>query len=148
MSARVRGDTGSVTPLIVGMAAIVLGLLGVLTDASSAFLAKRAFAAAADGAALYAAGAVDRTQLYAGTTTDLPLDSRDATARAEAYLRRSGLADRYPGVTVSGVSVDSTGRLVSVAVSGTVRLPFTGVLSGGRATDVITAHARARSRLG
>jgi hypothetical protein len=120
----------------------------VITDASSAFLAKRAFAAAADGAALYAAGAVDRDQLYAGTTTDLPLDPRDAAARATTYLQRTGLAARYPGVAVSQVGVDGTRRLVTVSVRGTVRLPFTGVLSGGRASDVVTASAHARSRLG
>lgn len=145
---KVTDDTGSITPLVLGIAAVVLGLLGVLTDASTAFLAKRAFAAAADGAALYAAGAVDRSQLYDGMPTDLPLDRRDAASRATEYLRRSHLGDRYAGVSVTGVDVDATGKVVTVTVSARVRLPFTGTLSGGRASDGIAATARARSRLG
>lgn len=142
-----RDDRGSVTPLVIAFVGILAGLLGVITDSSAAFLARRSVVAAADGAALYAAGAVDRERLYDGSLTRLPLDRGLAAGRARTYLARTNLAGRYGDVTVGSVRLDEDATSVTVTVRAVVPLPFTGRLSGGRRTWSVAATATAQSPL-
>jgi hypothetical protein len=145
---RLRGDTGSVTPLLLGFVAILVGLLAVITDSSAAFLARRSLVAASDGAALYAAGALDRDRLYDESLARLPIDPAQATARAKAYVARTDLRDHYRSVRVSSVTLGADRTSVSVDLAATLRLPFVGRISGGHRTVHIAASSTAHSPLG
>ncbi|RZS90064.1 hypothetical protein EV189_1847 [Motilibacter rhizosphaerae] len=139
---RLRSDeTGTVVPLVLGVAAVVVGLLVVLADASSAFLAREALSAAADGAALSAAGAVDQDQVYAGGLTALPVDQARAGERAAAYLERTPVGRRY-AVRLVAVRVSPTGTSVTVTLTGHATLPLASrLLAHGGVTLTATASA-------
>lgn len=142
-----RSDTGSVAPLILGFVAILVGLLGVITDSSAAFLARRSLVASADGAALYAAGALDRDRLYDEDLEFLPIARSQAVARAGTYVSRTDLRARYRRVTITAVTLDRSGTRVTVTLSAGARLPFSGWLTGGHRTVTLTATASARAPL-
>ncbi|RKS72681.1 putative Flp pilus-assembly TadE/G-like protein [Motilibacter peucedani] len=144
---RLRGDDGSITPLLLGFVAILVGLVAVITDSSAAFLARRSLVAASDGAALYAAGALDRDRLYDESLTRLPIEARSARSRATAYLARTDLDEHYRSVRVRSVDLDPGATSVTVELTATVALPFVGRISGGRRTLRITASSTAHSPL-
>src|ERR1700712_112634 len=73
-------DTGSVTPLIIGMMLCLLILAAGITAAGSAFLAGQRTQHLCDGAAATAAG----------TTTGDPPDTTAAAAAAATYLATRG----------------------------------------------------------
>lgn len=132
-----RGDEGSVLVLTLGLVAVLLLLVGVVVDVSAVVLAKRSLAAAADGAAVSAAQALDEAVFRAqGPAAGVPLSEAGVQDRVAAY-------PVTPGVVLVG-RVD--GGLVAVVTgSRTVRLPFAGWLGVG---DVaVEAVARARSPL-
>ena len=67
-------DEGSVLVLVLGMAGLLLLLVGVVVDVSVAVLAKRSAASAADGAAVSAAQALDQEVFYeVGAASGVPL---------------------------------------------------------------------------
>lgn len=124
-------DTGSVTPLILGMLACLLLLAAGLTAATSAFLGQQRLRAACDGAAVAGADAISAAPVTGNGPSDGP--ARDAVA---AYL-----AVRSPGVsadvTVDGMTVTATCR-TSTAIT-------FGALFGARNLDqhvVSVASAR------
>ncbi|NHC12922.1 pilus assembly protein TadG-related protein [Motilibacter deserti] len=147
-SRRPRGDTGTITPLILGFAVVVMALIAVVTDVSSAYLARRTLAGAADSTALAAAGGVDRDRLYDGSLTSLPLSASAARARADRQLTRTQLRAKFPDARVARVALDESRTTVTVQLAATARLPFTGILGFGRGSVRLTAAASARSPLG
>ena len=123
-----RSDDGTIIPLIMIFALIASLLLLVVIDSTVLFMNKRAIGTAADGAALAAAQAIDKTTLYGNggivNNQDLPLLS--AKAAAAAYLTANRDDTIYPGLTVA-VSALSGNRIQIVVTAPTVPLPFTGL---------------------
>lgn len=159
LTARRRDDSGQITLLLIGYAAVALVLVVVGVDASAVFLARRALASAADAAALDAAQAVDRTAVYDGAidgcAAPLPIDPDLARTRAFAALADDGddLRRAFPRLGPADVTVD-TGT-VTVRLTGRARVPFGRLLAvllpghddGAVQVDVV-AHARSPVSVG
>jgi len=74
-------DEGSVMLLMIFLALIIVGLITVVTDVSTVFLAQREMQSTADGAALAAAQQADLQAVYTGDLgAQLPLSRSQATA--------------------------------------------------------------------
>jgi hypothetical protein len=143
---RRRGPThderGTVTPLIVGLAMVLLMMAAVVTDASAAYLQRQGLDTLADGAALTGAdaGASGDEAYGGGLDADLHLDEGVARAAVVAYLHRVGAFTRYPGLTAS-VAVDPTSQRVVVSVRAPIHLPLH--VPGGPETASIGASSAA-----
>ena len=117
---RARDEQGQVTVLVIGFFLIVATLIGVVVDASAAYLQRQRLANLADGAALAAADAVDLQTLYAqGVGDSLALSGAAAEQQVGAYLTAAG-AD----VPALRWSVAVEGDEVVVRVSGRLDLPL------------------------
>jgi hypothetical protein len=120
---RRRGDAGQTTLLIVGFAIVVLLLIAVVTDASAAYLRRQGLDSLADGAALAAADGIQGEQVYEGGLGDhARIDPAVAARYVADYLRATGAAARYPGLTYS---VDATAERVVVHLATPLELPLT-----------------------
>ncbi len=120
-----RDERGSVTPLIIGFAVVLLLMIGVVVDASAAFLHRQGLDTLADGAALSGADAgAQGVEVYAGGLGSRPLALTRSTASAgvRAYLTSVGAYRTYPGLSYA---VTVTGDRVVVTVSAPVDLPLT-----------------------
>ena len=137
---RPSGDDGSVLVLVLGLAGLLLVLVGVVVDVSVAVLAKRSVASAADGAAVSGAQGLDQELFYArGAADGVPLSPAAVADRVAAY---EGLAAvDQPGLQLQS-DVEGTGTAVVVATR-TVDLPFSGLLGHGPVDVVAVARARA-----
>ena len=113
------------TVLIVGFAAVVLLLIGVVVDATAAYVQRQGLDSLADGAALHGSdlGATGR-DVYTGGVTDAPLEITRAQARAAVadYLASVGAHRRYPGLRYE-VSLVGAERVV-VRLRAPVDLPL------------------------
>ncbi|MGH3429923.1 MAG: hypothetical protein ACRDQZ_20535 [Mycobacteriales bacterium] len=91
-SLRPKGrDDGSIAVLILGCVLVVIVMIMALTAATSAFLAQRALQSDCDGAAEWAASAVDPHRVFEGQATDsdrLPLQIDAAREAVDEYHRR------------------------------------------------------------
>ncbi len=129
-----RRERGSVTPLIVGFATVILMLIAVVVDASAAYLERQSLASLAEGAALQGAdlGAEGR-EVYTQGLGEGPLQVTPAVARAAvaAYLARVGAYREHPGLDYV-VTVD--GARVTVRLTTRVELPLSLPGTSGRAT--------------
>lgn len=138
MSRRAAGDDGTVLPLVIGAAAIVLTLVTVVTDVSALWLQRRALQSTVDGAALAGAQAVDLPSVYAGGAVgDLRLDPRAARTAVRTYV--GGVPTTLRSLRVT--SVVTTRTTVSVRATAVARLPFLSLLSGRGITVVAEATA-------
>lgn len=139
-----RRDSGQLTILIIGCALIAILAVGVVVNASSAFLMRRSLASWADGAVLAAAQSVDHHSVYGqGVNETLPLSTEAARAAVSAYVVRNGLAERFDDFRVTHVGIDpGTGR-VTVRLAASMPL----VLIGEAVTTPVTADASAISRV-
>ena len=138
-------DDGSVTLLVIGCLLVVVFLILVVVDVSRVFLAQRSLGAAADGAAVSAAGAVDETAVYVGgLDAELPIDAAEAQERVAAYAGAAGLAVEYDQFSVE--AVDVSGSTVTVTFRAVVHLPFEAVVPAAFADGVeVVVSASARS---
>jgi hypothetical protein len=119
---RRRGDAGQTTLLIVGFAIVVLMLIAVVTDASAAYLRRQGLDSLADGAALAAADGIQGEQVYEGGLGEhARIDPAVAIRYVADYLRATGAAVRYPGLTYS---VDATAERVVVRLATPLELPL------------------------
>ncbi|MGZ4458853.1 MAG: pilus assembly protein TadG-related protein [Nocardioidaceae bacterium] len=115
-------ERGQTSLLIVGFAVVVVLLVGVVVDASSAYLRRQGLDSLADGAALAAADGVQGAQVYeGGLGRHALIDPAAARQYVAAYLAGTGAARRYPGLTFA---VDTTADRVVVRVAAPLRLPF------------------------
>ena len=159
-SARPTGDSGTVMLLVIGLVAIAVSLVAVVTDVSSLWLTRRSLGDAADAAAIAAAQAVDLAAVYGGrtnTTRDgvavLPLDRNQVRARVLRYVKDAKLSSSFNHFQVMSVRTD--GNTVVVVLKARARPPFMSVLtdltpSDGASSDgvEITVEAHARLALG
>ena len=132
MSVR-RRESGSITPLVVGLAVVVALLVAAVVDASAAYLQRQGLDAVADAAALAATDGIEGDQVYLqGLGARAQIDPASARAYVAAYLRASGAWERFPGLDYA---VDARGQTVVVRVAAPLRLPLH-VPGVGRSTVV------------
>ena len=138
---RRRADTGSVLPLVIGLVAIVLTLVTVVTDVGALWLQRRSLQATVDGAALAGAQAVDLRTVYAGGAHGvLPLDAPAARQAVRTFMATAPEVKRLNGFRLVLVRVSAPGT-VRVQATSTARLPFLSALTGRGVT--LTAEASA-----
>jgi Flp pilus assembly protein TadG len=117
-----RNEVGSVTPMIIGFAVVVMMLVGVVVDSSAAFLARQNLNATADAAALAATDGMQGEQVYgAGLGKWARIDPQAARRYVADYLRTSGVRNRYENLRYE-VTTDQ--NRVTVTVHGNVKLPI------------------------
>jgi uncharacterized membrane protein len=145
-------DDGSVMLLMIFLALIIAGLITVVTDVSTVFLAQREMQSTADGAALAAAQQADLQAVYSGDLgSQLPLSPERVTAAINDYTaNRSRIPHECSAVTYqvvdgvdaagnarSGVQID--GQTVRVELTCKVPLPFISLVAAAF-TDGVTIH--------
>lgn len=126
MARRARSERGSTIPLIIGFALVIALVVGVVVDATAAYLRRQQLDSLADGAALRGAdlGAAG-TEVYGGGlgAADLELTPAAARQAVDDYLSATGAYGRYPGLQAS-VRVDATSRQVLVHLRAPADLPL------------------------
>lgn len=137
---RRQDERGTITPLLVGFAiVIVLGIV-LVVDATGAYLERQSLSTLADGAALQAADLGVGDLAYGGGISGerLPVDEGTARAAVTDYLRRIGAYAEHPGLEVD-VRVSPTE--VTVRLRAPVDLPLT--MPGLTGTAPVSATAAA-----
>ena len=142
---RSRDERGQTTVLIVGLAVVLLMAIGVVVDATAAYLHRQGLTNVADGAALAGADAGSRNEeaLYGegiGTATRLEQQRAAAEAAVTEYLAAIGAHAEYPGLTWE-VGFDPARDSVVVSIRAPLDLPLTVPGSPERAS--ISARAAA-----
>lgn len=128
-------ERGSVTPLIIGFAIILIMLMTVVVDASKVFLYKRDLAAAADGAALAAADGISEAAIYqGGIGDDIELSQELAEQKVRHYVHANGLVSQFHGDLSYSTSV--SGNEVTVSFHSAADLPFVNKISSEWADGV------------
>ena len=118
-----RRERGTASVMIVGLAVVAIMLVGVVVDASAAYLRRCGLDSLADGAALAAADGVQGRQVYEGGLGErAQIDPDVARLYVEQYLRDTGAARRYPGLRYD---VDAGVDRVVVQVTAPLDLPIT-----------------------
>lgn len=97
-----HSEQGTVMPLIIGLAVVLLMLVGVVVDASAAYQQRQSLDNLADGAALTGANEVRGAAVFAhGLEGDLaPLATDVAKGAVHSYLRDTGALAKHPGLSV------------------------------------------------
>ncbi len=136
-------ESGQITLLVIGFAAILVALVAVVVDASQVMLLRRSLSSLADGAALAGAQAASERVVYTeGPGAVVPLDPAAARAAVVNYLSTSGAAE-IDGLRLVGVAVDS-GR-VTVTLAAPADLAIVNVVTAAADGTTVTARASAIS---
>ncbi|MGH8825318.1 MAG: pilus assembly protein TadG-related protein [Jiangellaceae bacterium] len=136
-----RRDDGQVTLVIIGFVWIGVVLVGVVANASKAFVYRRSLASWADGAAVAAAQNVAEDVVYTGPVLDdLPISADGARGAVTAYVARHGLAERFEDFDAA-VAVDPAAATVTVAFRARMSLVLAGDVGGIPITAEATATA-------
>ena len=140
-----RDEAGQTTVLIIGLAVVLLMAIGVVVDASAAYLQRQGLDTVADGAALAGAdaGSRDLPALYTGGVGDRQrlVQSRAQARAAVAEFLRSARAE-YPGLTARvGFTADHE---VVVELRAPLDLPLTVPGSPQRASIGASGSATVR----
>ena len=118
-----RSERGTASLLIVGLAVVAIMMVGVVVDASAAYLRRTGLDSLADGAALAAADGIQGRQVYEdGLGTRARIDADGARVYVARYLHDPGAARRYPGLTYA---VRAGADRVVVHVAAPLDLPVT-----------------------
>jgi hypothetical protein len=134
-----RTEQGSITPLVIGFALLVAVLVGVVVDASAAYLRRQGLDSVADAAALAATDGLQGDRVYTHGLDDLAeIDAVSARRYVDEYLRTSGALDRYPGLAWS---VTASATTVLVRVRAPLVLPLR--VPGVAGTSTVTGAAAA-----
>ena len=139
-----RDERGTASLMIVGFAVVAIMMVGVVVDASAAYLRRSGLDSLADGAALAAADGIQGRQVYEGGLGDrAQIDPEAARGYVDQYLRATGAARRYPGLSYD---VDAGPDRVVVHVAAPLDLPITPpgwerrpVISGTAASFVVVS---------
>jgi Flp pilus assembly protein TadG len=133
-----RDDRGQVSVLIVGFAVVLILAVGVVVDASSAYLQRQSLDNLADGAALAGADEVRGDPLYTGGLGErVPIDRRVAAQAVRAYLNGIDAYADHPGLRFQVTVRDQS---VVVRVSSPLDLPIT---VGGTTRTTVSATGSA-----
>jgi uncharacterized membrane protein len=118
-----RGERGQTSVLIIGLAVVIAMLVGVVVDASAAYLRRQGLDSLADGAALAGADGVHGREVYqGGLAAHARIDPATARVLVADYLRAAGAAAKYPGLAYA---VTATEESVVVRVTAPLELPIT-----------------------
>jgi hypothetical protein len=124
---RGRGESGQTAPLIVGFTLILAMMVGVVVDATAAYLRRQALLTLADGASLAAADGIAGEQVYlTGLEEHAVVDPEAARDLVTAYLSAVDARGRYPGLS-HRVETDGERVVVRVAAPLDLPLPLPGV---------------------
>ncbi|MET1059255.1 MAG: pilus assembly protein TadG-related protein [Nocardioides sp.] len=115
-------ERGQTSVLIIGFAFVLLLMVGVVADASAAYLQRQGLDTLADGAALAGADEVRGSGVYEGGLTGerAPLDADAARVAVHDYLVGIGAFDEHPGLSFDVAVRD---RSVIVRVTAPLDLP-------------------------
>jgi hypothetical protein len=142
-------DAGQASVLIIGLVVIAAALVLVVANVSRVFLWDRSLAAAADGAAVAAAGSLEPARAgrgVPGAADTVALSPALARAEVARYVADSALTERFGRALAYSVSVAQ--GIVTVTLSTKVSLTIVGALAGGYSDGVpVSATASARSVL-
>jgi uncharacterized membrane protein len=138
--------------LMIFLALIVAGLITVVTDVSTVFLAQREMQSTADGAALAAAQQADLQAVYDGNLgAQLPLSRQQATAAVNDYAANQSriphecsaatyqVVDGLDAVGNARSGVQADGQTVRVELTCKVPLPFISLVAAAF-TGGVTIH--------
>lgn len=119
-----RDERGTITPLIIGFAVVIILGIVLVVDSTAAYLQRQSLDNLADGAALHAAdqGAAGLAYSEGVAGQALPVDAGSARAAVTDYLRRIGAFRDHPDLRVE-VQVDATS--VTVSLDALADLPLT-----------------------
>lgn len=138
------GEEGTVLLLIIGLVVVAALLVAVVTDVSALYLKRQELIAAADGAALAGAQAVDEESIYRNglpASGPVPLDQVAAEEAVQSYLAAAGLL----GAELE-VSISTSTTTVSVVLRTRTDLPVAStVTAGSSGTAAVSASATART---
>ncbi|HWL99730.1 MAG TPA: pilus assembly protein TadG-related protein [Nocardioidaceae bacterium] len=119
---RRRGQRGQSALLILGFFLVAVMLVGVVVDASAAYLRRQALNGLADGAALAAADGVQGEQVYTGGLGETAqVDPVAARAYVAEYLAQTRAHQRFDGLVYR---VLPAGDSVTVHLSAPLDLPI------------------------
>lgn len=139
-----RADQGTVLLLIIGLVVLATLLVAVVTDISALYLERRQLVAAADGAALAGAQAVDEETIYRNglpATGPVPLDQEAAERAVRDYLSEAGLLTAKLEVNIS-----TSATTVSVLLRTRSRLPVASTVTAGASGSAeVSASATAHT---
>ncbi|MCZ3388283.1 MAG: pilus assembly protein TadG-related protein [Actinomycetia bacterium] len=139
-----RSDEGTVLLLILGLVVVAALLVAVVTDVSALYLKRQELIAAADGAALAGAQAVDEESIYRNglpASGPVPLDPVSAEQAVRDYLTDAGLLSARLEVTIT-----TSTTTVSVVLRTRTDLPVAStVTAGASGTAAVSASATART---
>jgi Putative Flp pilus-assembly TadE/G-like len=113
---RGTGEEGQIVVLLVGLAGLVLLVLGLGWDASNWFLGHRALDNLADGAAIAAAGDVDLQAFYASDGRAIRISDERALATVRRYLLDVAGDSGLEGVVPASVRVGRAANGPTVTV--------------------------------
>jgi hypothetical protein len=115
-------ERGQTSVLIIGFALVLLMAVGVVVDASAAYLQREGLSNLADGAALAGADEVRGEPVYSGGLGEqVPLDARIARRAVRDYFGGIGAYGDYPGLRFT---VDIADDEVVVRVNAPLDLPI------------------------
>jgi len=118
-----RDEHGQTSVLIVGFTIVLLMAVGVVVDASAAYLQREGLNNLADGAALAGADEVRGDAVYSGGLgQQVPIDRYVARQAVGEYFRQIGAYDDHPGLRFT-IGIDE-GEVV-VHVDAPLDLPIT-----------------------
>lgn len=138
-----RDDEGTILILLIFFVLIIAGLITVVVDVSTLFLAQRELQAAADAAVQDAAQHPLVESVYGGAADALPLTQQGVVQAIESYLASS--AHRPHDCAASSLIVTATldGDTAAVTVTCDVPLPFVKLVDES-ASHKVTVSSRAR----
>lgn len=149
-SRRPRGDAGSVAPLVVVDAVVVLALVLVGAAATELHLARTHLLSVADSAALDAADALDEDAYYRQGVLPgqgVPLDDAGVVASATALLARTPQPADLLGVAVVAPTGTPDGVTAEVTVAADVRPALLPAWVGDGVSVPLQVTSRARQGL-
>ena len=135
--------------LVLGLGLVLVALVaaGVVVDASRLFLAQRALASIADGAALRAAHDLNLAALYASQPAGaLPLSQRTVQADVAAYAQAQADANDAGQVRVVTARVDAAGT-VTVTLELDEHVPLMAAVLGRTSAVTVSATATAGTQV-
>lgn len=139
-------DDGTIMILVIFFAVIVAGLITVVVDVSTVFLAQREVQSVADGAAAAAAQRADLTAFYgAPVGANVPLSPADVDAFVNGYVTAPVHVPHECKEAPQAVTNVPDGQTVDVELTCTVPLPFVNLVSQ-LWSDGVTIHEFAQAR--
>jgi hypothetical protein len=137
--------------LILVYSLIALMVVTVVVSAGTVHLVRHRLLAVADGAALDAAGALDRPGFYAPAGPQgravVPLTDASVRAAAAAYVAASPAAGRLSGLRIDDSTGSPDGATAQVGLVAVAELPLLGIVTKAWSKGVtvrVTARARVR----